>query len=109
MPAAAGHVVVTFDVEPKTGRLTNAAIDTARTTAPDAVNQCVLLQLPQLAIAPGDRKLGKATWSWDFVAQVTPAAAYTDASQPMPPAPAAPAPTTGAARAMTPSRRAVFR
>jgi hypothetical protein len=110
MPTAAGHVVVTFDVEPKTGHLTNAAIDPAQTTAPDAVNQCVLVQLPQLALAPGDRKLGKATWSWDFVAQATPAAAHVDPGKPMPAAPAAPlaapAPAPGASAPASPAKPA---
>ena len=72
MPAAAGHLVVHFTVEPGTGRLGNAAVDMAKTTTPDAVNQCVLLKIPQLSIPRGDRNRGDATWSWDFVASSSP-------------------------------------
>lgn len=82
-PDALGHVVVDFDVEPKTGHLVDPAIDRTQTTAPDIVNQCVLQLLPQLYLTPGDRNRGHATWAWDFVAQSQPAAATA-------PAPAAP-------------------
>lgn len=88
MPTAAGHVVVNFAVEPKTGRLVDAQIDTTQTTAPDAVNQCVLHKLPELSLASGDRNRGKATWSWDFVAQ--PAAPGSDAKPAAAPVTAAP-------------------
>ncbi|HSN29079.1 MAG TPA: hypothetical protein VLT45_22480 [Kofleriaceae bacterium] len=72
-PDARGHVVVHFEVEPKTGHLMNAGVDTAKTTAPDVVNQCVLHEIPQLYLSPGDRNRGSATWSWDFVARMQPA------------------------------------
>ena len=43
-----------------------------KTTAPDAVQACVLQMLPALAITPADGKRGQATWSWQFNAPATP-------------------------------------
>lgn len=67
-PSASGRVTVKFAVEAKTGRVTDPRLDSAQTTAPDAVSQCVLAALPALALQPPDRKRGMATWTWDFTA-----------------------------------------
>lgn len=67
-PTAQGSVTVTFAVEEKTGRITNPMVDAAKTTAPDAVQACVLGVLPALVISPGDGKRGQATWTWQFAA-----------------------------------------
>ena len=71
-PTAAGRVTVNFAVAEKTGQITNPQLDSAQTTAPDAVSQCVLAALPALVIAPADPKRGLATWAWDFSASKVP-------------------------------------
>jgi hypothetical protein len=58
---AAGTVTVTFVVEKKTGKVTNAALDPAKTTAPQAVGRCVLDAVDGLVLDPPDRNEGRAT------------------------------------------------
>lgn len=65
---AAGKVAVTFAFEKKTGKLIDAKINPANTTAPDAVRKCVLTSLDGIVLEPGDKRRGEATWSWDFSA-----------------------------------------
>jgi hypothetical protein len=65
-PTAAGRVTVRFSIAEKTGRVTDAKLDAAQTTAPEAIGHCVLAAIPAVAITPGDRKRGEATWSWNF-------------------------------------------
>ena len=67
-PAAVGTVTVTFAFEPDTGKLVGAKLDPVGTTAPEAVSQCVLSSIGSLAINPGDKHRGEATWSWSFTA-----------------------------------------
>ena len=74
-PNLAGQVTVTFIVQPETGKLTNAQVDPARTTAPEVLGQCVVQVLNTIALTPPDEREGQATWVFDF--QPRPAAEVT--------------------------------
>jgi len=67
-PAASGVVTVTFAIEPGSGKLTGAKLDPTRTSAPDAVGQCVLSSLADLMLSPADPNRGEGTWMWSFTA-----------------------------------------
>jgi hypothetical protein len=64
-PKAAGTVTVDFTVEPKSGKIIDAKLDT-QSTAPAPVGQCVLDAIQTASIAPGDRNRGEASWAWTF-------------------------------------------
>ncbi|MFO0616446.1 MAG: AgmX/PglI C-terminal domain-containing protein [Polyangiaceae bacterium] len=80
---AQGSVTVNFTVQEGTGKFTNIAVDKAKSSAPEAVQQCVTNQLQSLTLSPADDLRGEATFSWDFKAKEPPA-----------PAPATDAPAT---------------
>jgi len=63
-----GDVVVAFGVEKKTGAFLNPQIVPERTTAPDALGQCVLNALSGLALDPPDQNEGSAVYTWKFMA-----------------------------------------
>jgi len=63
---AAGTVAVRFRVLKETGAVTEPAVDPARTTAPEALSQCVLRSLDGLVLDPADRREGQATFVWEF-------------------------------------------
>lgn len=63
---AQGKVVVKFDVEPKTGNITNPAVVEKSTTASAGLQQCVLKSLEGLKLDPADQRKGEATFVWDF-------------------------------------------
>jgi hypothetical protein len=63
---AAGRVTVEFVVEPDTGVIKHATIDSANTTAPDELDQCVLHAVLGLTLAPPDRNEGRATFVYEF-------------------------------------------
>ena len=63
---AAGTVAVQFVVEKKTGVVTKATLDTKRTTAPQAVGDCVLKAVDGLKLDPPDRNEGRATFVYEF-------------------------------------------
>jgi hypothetical protein len=65
-PAAAGRVVVKFDVEPKTGNFAKPAVVEQETQASDAVKNCVVTSLDGLALAPPDQRKGEAPFAWEF-------------------------------------------
>jgi hypothetical protein len=65
-PDAKGTVTIAFDVETDGGRITNVAVDTAKTNAPAPVSACVTQNLTGLAVAPPDSKKGKGTWVYEF-------------------------------------------
>jgi hypothetical protein len=65
-PKASGTVTVTFVVEKKTGAIANAAIDTAKTSAPQPVSACVLKAVDGLKLDPADRHEGRATFVYEF-------------------------------------------
>lgn len=72
-PGVGGKVTVKFNVDTEAGKFTNVAVDTANTTAPAAVSDCVTKAITGLAIAPPDSNLGDATFVWEFVAPPPPA------------------------------------
>jgi len=80
-PTAQGSVTARFVVAPETGKLRRIKIDTARSSAPAPVQECVRQYIGDLVLSPPDTQAGVATFSWDFVAKVLPA--------PAPPAPPA--------------------
>lgn len=65
-PAAAGVVTVQFVVQPASGVISDATIDRTRSTAPDALDRCVLDALAGLALTPPDRHEGRATFTYEF-------------------------------------------
>ncbi len=74
-PNAGGNVVVRFDVQEKTGAITQVAIDETQSTAPQPVSDCVYQSLQGLVLEPPDARLGKATFSYEFtIAPPAPAA-----------------------------------
>ncbi len=65
---AKGVVAVTFTVAPKTGAIENAKLDEKKTTAPEALGQCVLSALEGLALDPPDAREGAASFEYEFKA-----------------------------------------
>ena len=76
-PKAAGTVVVRFDVAQDTGQIAKVVLDEAGSSAPQPVRECVTTALQGLVLKPGDARLGKATFAWEFKGQpvAAPAAA----------------------------------
>jgi hypothetical protein len=64
--AAAGNVVVAFTVEKKTGAIINPQVVPERTTAPEALGQCVLGSISGLALDPPDQNEGAGVFTWTF-------------------------------------------
>jgi hypothetical protein len=64
---AKGEVVVTFEVEAKTGQLRAVAVDAEHSTAPEPLRACVTEQITPLKLAPPDANLARATYTWQFV------------------------------------------
>jgi hypothetical protein len=69
---AQGTVTVKFTVAKDTGQFANVAADPAGTTAPPELAQCVLNALQGLALTPGDKSDGVATFVYDFTATTAP-------------------------------------
>jgi hypothetical protein len=67
-PGAAGKVTVKFEVETEQGKIVNVAVDKPNTTAPDAVAECVTKSINGLGITPPDKRVGQATFVWEFAA-----------------------------------------
>ena len=67
-PSQSGNVVVTFVVEKKTGAITNVSADPNQSTAPEALQQCVVTALEGLTLDPADQREGQATFTWTFAA-----------------------------------------
>lgn len=65
-PNAAGIVTVKFAVVPTSGEIKEVTIDPTHTTAPEALDKCVLEAMNGLALAPSDRNEGRATFSYEF-------------------------------------------
>jgi hypothetical protein len=61
-----GRVVVSFEVEPKTGKIVKPSVVPAGTTANETLQKCVLTGLDGLALDPPDQRTGAATFTWDF-------------------------------------------
>lgn len=64
--AAQGRVVTKFKVEAKSGKIVEPAVVPEGTTAPAALQQCVLGALSGLSLAPPDQRVGDATFIWEF-------------------------------------------
>jgi hypothetical protein len=69
---AQGNVTVKFTVAKDTGAFSNIAADPAGTTAPPELAQCVLNALQGLALTPGDKSDGQATFIYQFSAGAPP-------------------------------------
>lgn len=67
-PSQSGTVVVTFNVEKKTGNFINVAADPNQSTAPEALQKCVVDAVSGLKLAEPDRRQGDATFQWTFTA-----------------------------------------
>jgi hypothetical protein len=65
-PTAAGKVTVQFSVEEKTGKIVDVKADPAKTTAPQALTDCVTTAITGLVLAPPDQRKGLATFEYDF-------------------------------------------
>ena len=65
-PSQSGNVVVTFVVEKKTGSITNVSADPNQSTAPEALQTCVVSALEGLVLDPADQREGQATFTWTF-------------------------------------------
>lgn len=74
-PGAGGKVTVKFEVETEGGKIQNVTVDKPSSTAPDALGECVKKNIEGLVVAPPDRKLGQATYEYDFSVAAPPAAA----------------------------------
>jgi hypothetical protein len=61
-----GTVVVSFKVQPETGRIVEARLDDQKTTAPDPLGRCVLQAMQNLKLDPPDTNEGQATFAWEF-------------------------------------------
>ncbi|PRQ03677.1 hypothetical protein ENSA5_13700 [Enhygromyxa salina] len=66
-PKAQGEVVVNFEVEAKTGELTNIEVSPDSPKTPEALARCVTDELDTLALDPPDVKRAEATFTWAFV------------------------------------------
>lgn len=64
--AVQGRVVVSFEVEPKTGNIVKPSVVPAGTTANETLQKCVLASLEGLKLDPADQRTGAATFTWDF-------------------------------------------
>jgi hypothetical protein len=64
--AVKGRVVVSFEVEPKTGNVVKPTVVPAGTTANEVLQKCVLSSLEGLKLDPPDQRTGAATFTWDF-------------------------------------------
>lgn len=67
-PGVGGKVTVKFEVETEQGKIVNVAVDKPNTTAPDPVAECVTKSITGLGITPPDKRVGQATFVWEFSA-----------------------------------------
>ncbi len=74
-PGAGGTVTVKFEVETENGKIQNVIVDKPSSTAPDAVGECVKKNIEGLAINPPDKRLGQATYVYEFSIPASPGAA----------------------------------
>lgn len=67
-PTASGKVTVKFEVETEGGKIQKVEVDKANTTAPPEVGDCVKKSIEGLVISPPDRRVGQATYVYEFSA-----------------------------------------
>jgi hypothetical protein len=65
-PGAGGKVTVNFEIETDQGKIQNVSIDKANTTAPDPLGDCVKKNIDGLIVSPPDKKVGQATYVYEF-------------------------------------------
>jgi hypothetical protein len=65
-PTAGGKVAIAFEVETEGGKIQNVTVEKAKSTAPDAVQDCVKKNVEGLVISPPDKRLGQGTAEFDF-------------------------------------------
>jgi hypothetical protein len=65
-PGLAGTVTVHFNVEKKTGKLTNIGAAAGSAPAPQPLTDCVVNSLNGLALDPPDARTGDATFDYQF-------------------------------------------
>ena len=71
-PGAGGKVTITFDVKDETGTFENVKVDPTGTTTPAPVSDYVTKTVgSDLVIAPGDARVGKATYVYEFTTPST--------------------------------------
>lgn len=73
-PNAGGKVTVKFEVETEDGKIQNVQVDPAGTTAPPELGECVRKNIEGLVISPPDRRVGQATYVYEFSVPPAPAA-----------------------------------
>lgn len=73
-PGVGGKVTVVFEVETEEGKIQNVVVDKPNTTAPDAVGDCVKKNIEGLVVSPPDKKLGQATYVYEFSVPASPGA-----------------------------------
>ncbi|HVH97675.1 MAG TPA: hypothetical protein VM869_03155 [Enhygromyxa sp.] len=64
---AKGTVAVNFQVEKRTGVITDVEVDAQHSTAPEALASCVTDELAQTKLEPVDAKTAQASFTWEFV------------------------------------------
>lgn len=65
-PTAGGKVAIAFEVETEGGKIQNVTVEKAKSTAPDALQDCVKKNVEGLVISPPDKRLGQGTAEFDF-------------------------------------------
>jgi hypothetical protein len=76
-PGLSGRVAIRFTVKEETGEVTAPAVDSAETTAPEPLAQCVLQALSGLKLHPPDAQDGHATFVYEFQVNTPGGAAAT--------------------------------
>jgi hypothetical protein len=65
---AAGTVVVKFHVAEETGLIQNVKVDSAASTAPAPLQECVAQSISGLKLTPADARTGHATFTYELAA-----------------------------------------
>lgn len=63
---AEGKVQISFYAEPKTGAFKDLKVNSKASTAPEAVQECVVASLKGLKLDPPDQRKGEAKFSYNF-------------------------------------------
>jgi hypothetical protein len=73
-PGAGGKVTVKFEIETEGGKIQNVVVDQPSSNAPAALGECVKKNIEGLAINPPDKRLGQATYVYEFAVPASPGA-----------------------------------
>jgi hypothetical protein len=65
-PTAKGTVVVDFEIEKRTGQITNIRVDQAQTDVPEPLVACVTDELAATKLEPADARTAVANFRWEF-------------------------------------------